>query len=158
VGDATYLLDLVAPEHGQTVDDDPGQRAAIVEDLVDDEGHDARGEDIVAHPRVPGQPHLLEVAERDVVLGDLLEGAPVRVLRHWRQNGGRVPEAHVRRMIRNWAPGRRATYILAGCSKRGGESGRGWRVSGRGEGREKRRRGGGLNCGLEVAGGSTPAP
>jgi hypothetical protein len=63
VGDATYLLDLVAPEHGQTVDDDPGQRAAIVEDLVDDEGHDARGEDIVAHPRVPGKPHLLEVVE-----------------------------------------------------------------------------------------------
>jgi hypothetical protein len=51
---------------------------------------------------------------------------------------------------------RRATYILAGCSTRGVESGRGWRESGRGEGKGKRRRGGGLNCGLEVAGGSAP--
>jgi hypothetical protein len=114
-GDTTYRLDLVTPEHGQAVDDDPGQCAPKVKGLVNDKGHDACGEDIVAHPRVPGQPHLLKVVERDVVLGDLLEGAPVRVLRHWRQNGGRVPVAHVRK----WLGGvgeHCGTYISPLCS------------------------------------------
>lgn len=94
-GVKTYLLDLVLPEVGNAVDDDPRQRSAKVERLVDDKRHDAGGQNIVAHPCVPCEPHLLKVVERDVVLGDLLEGAPVRVLRHWRQDRGCVPVAAV---------------------------------------------------------------
>jgi hypothetical protein len=86
----TYVLELVSVEERYAVDDDPGKRASKVEELVDDKGHDSCRQDIVAHPCVPGHPHLLEVVELHVVLGDLLKGAPVRVLRHWRQEGGCV--------------------------------------------------------------------
>jgi hypothetical protein len=58
---------------------------------VNHEGHDAGGQNIVAHPCVPGHPHLLKVVELHIVLGDLLKGAPVGILRHWRQDGGGVP-------------------------------------------------------------------
>lgn len=90
---ATYRLDLVAPEPGNHIDYDPRQRASKVDDLVHDEGHDARGENIVLHVGVPSQPHALGVVERDIVLGDLFKRAPVRVLRHRRQNRSRVPDA-----------------------------------------------------------------
>lgn len=89
----TYVLKLVSVEEGDAVDDDPGNRASEVQSLVDDKGHDSCRKDVVAHPCVPGHPHLLEEVELDVVLGDLLEGAPVRVLRHWRQKRGSVPGA-----------------------------------------------------------------
>ena len=88
----SHLLDLVFPEHGQHVDYYPGQRATKVDGLVHDEGHDACSEDIVLHVGVPGHPHALGVVERDMVLGDFFEGAPVGVLCHRRQEaGGGVP-------------------------------------------------------------------
>lgn len=84
---------------------------------MDDKRHDTRGQDVVAHPCVPGEPHLLEVAELDIVLGDLLKGAPVRVLRHWRQDRGRVPGIVVRlRFIR--LRGLSGAYMLPACSDR----------------------------------------
>lgn len=46
----TYLLNLVPSEVGNAVDDDPGQRTAEVEGLVDDKRHDACRQHIVAHP------------------------------------------------------------------------------------------------------------
>jgi hypothetical protein len=105
-------LDLEAVEVGYAVDDNPGKRASEVEEFVNSEGHDARRQDVVAHPRVPGHPHLLEVVELDIVLGDLLKGAPVRVLRHWRQDGGCVvPGMGKHLMGVRTAP---ATYILQG--------------------------------------------
>lgn len=79
-------MNLVFPEVWNAVDDDPGQSAAEVERLVHDEGHDAGGQDIVAHPGVPCKPQLLGIVELDIVLGDLLKGAPVGILRHWRQD------------------------------------------------------------------------
>jgi hypothetical protein len=71
------LLDLVAIEVGDAVDDDPGQRAAKVDGFVHDKGHDARGEHVVLHEGVPGGPHLLEVVELGIGGGDLVEGGPV---------------------------------------------------------------------------------
>lgn len=85
-----YLLELVAVEKGYAVDDDPGERASKVDGLVHDKGHDARREDIVAHPCVPRHPHPLEVVELHIVFGDLLKRTPVGVLRHWRQDRGCV--------------------------------------------------------------------
>lgn len=64
----TYVLNLVFPEVGDLVDDDPGQTAAEVDDLVHDEAHDTGGEHIVADVCVPRSPHALEVVEVDVVL------------------------------------------------------------------------------------------
>jgi hypothetical protein len=84
------MLELVSVEVRYAVDDDPGKRAAEVKRLVDNKRHDSRCQDIVTHPRVPGHPHLLEVVELHIVLGDLLKRAPVRVLRHWRQERGCV--------------------------------------------------------------------
>ena len=84
----TYLLNLVSIEVRNAVDYDPRQRTPKVHGLVHYKGHDARGQDIVAHPSVPCQPHLLEVVELNVVLGYLLKGCPIRILRHWRQDGG----------------------------------------------------------------------
>lgn len=83
-------MELVSVEVRYAVDDDPGKRASEVKRLVDNKGHDSRRQDIVAHPCVPGHPHPLEVVELHIVLGDLLKGAPVGVLRHWRQDGGCV--------------------------------------------------------------------
>lgn len=83
-------MDLVAVEERYAVDDDPGKRASEVEGLVHDKGHDSCRQDVVAHPCVPGHPHLLEVVELYIVRGDVLKGTPVGVLRHWRQDGGCV--------------------------------------------------------------------
>lgn len=85
---ATYVLNLVLVEVGYPVDDDPGQTAAEVDDLVHEEAHDAGGEDIVADVGVPRSPHTLEVVEVDIVLGDLVELVPVGV--------GRVRQHDVR--------------------------------------------------------------
>jgi len=63
-----YLLNLVLVEIGNTVNDDPGQRSAKVHGLVHDERHDSGSQDVVAHPSVPSEPHLLKVVELDVVL------------------------------------------------------------------------------------------
>lgn len=111
----TYLLHLVLSEVWNTVDDDPGQRTAKVKDLVDEERHDTRGQDVVTHPCVPGQPHLLKVVELDIVLGDLLEGAPVGVLRHGRQNRGCVPVASVN--TRRSGCLLVGTYMVATCEQ-----------------------------------------
>ena len=55
-GRETYGLDLVPVEPWYHTDDDPGQGAAKVDDLVHGERHDAGGEDIVLHERVPRRP------------------------------------------------------------------------------------------------------
>lgn len=64
----THVLNFVLVEVWYLVDDDPGQSAAEVDDLVHDEAHDARGEDIIANVRVPSHPHALEEVEVDIVL------------------------------------------------------------------------------------------
>ena len=46
---------------------------------MQDERHDAGGEDIVAHPGVPRNPHALENVEVNIVAGDFLEGVPISV-------------------------------------------------------------------------------
>lgn len=61
--DAAYLLDLILPEPRDHVDDNPRQRAAKVDSLVYDKGHDTRGENIVVHVRVPSRPKTLGVVE-----------------------------------------------------------------------------------------------
>lgn len=51
---STYRLDLVLVEVGNEVEKDPRNAAAEVDYLVHDEAHDARREDIVLHPDIPG--------------------------------------------------------------------------------------------------------
>jgi hypothetical protein len=75
------MLDLVLSEIRNAIDDDPRQAPSEVHGLVHNEAHDARGEHVVLHVRVPGEPHLFQEIERDIVLGDFFELTPVRVLR-----------------------------------------------------------------------------
>jgi hypothetical protein len=58
-----YLLYLPLPEVGYQVYDDPRQTAAKVDCFVHDKTHDAGGEDVVLHVRVPREPQLLKVVE-----------------------------------------------------------------------------------------------
>ena len=53
----TYVLDLVLVEVGDHVDDDPGQGAPEVDQLMQDERHDAGSQDVVLHVGVPRSPH-----------------------------------------------------------------------------------------------------
>jgi hypothetical protein len=53
-----------------------------------DKGHDAGGEHIILHVRVPRCPHLFRIVELHVVLGDLLELGPVRVGRGRKEASG----------------------------------------------------------------------
>lgn len=110
---ASYLLNLISVEERDAVDNDPRQRAAKVDDLVHDKGHDARCKDIVLHVRVPSleasqtrrrvregreetySPEALKDAQRNpIVLVDLVELVPVGVGRVVRDRGG-VPAQDV---------------------------------------------------------------
>ena len=55
LGDGGHLLalDLVLVEVGDAVDNDPGETSAEVNNLMHDEAHDSRGDDIVLHIGVP---------------------------------------------------------------------------------------------------------
>lgn len=64
------------------VDYDPGQRAAEVDDLVHQKGHDARSEDVILHVRIPRSPEALKNIKVDIVFRYLVELAPVSVLGH----------------------------------------------------------------------------
>ena len=70
---SAYCLDLVLLEVWDLVHDHEGQSAAEVDQLVHNEGHDARGKHIILHVGVPRGPCLLEHIEVDVVLSDLVE-------------------------------------------------------------------------------------
>ena len=85
------VLDLVAPKEFHAVHDEPGQRAAKVDQLVQHKGQEPRGQDVVLHVRVPGRPGPLEDVEMHVVLGDFFELAPVRVRLGKVEEGGGVP-------------------------------------------------------------------
>lgn len=50
---STYSLNLVFVEVGHAVDDNPGERAAKVDNFVHHEGHDSCREDVVLHVCVP---------------------------------------------------------------------------------------------------------
>lgn len=52
-GFATDILELVFVEVRDAVDNDPGEGPSEVDDLVHDESHDASGEDVVLHPKIP---------------------------------------------------------------------------------------------------------
>lgn len=75
----TYVLNLVLVEVGNTVDNDPGKRAAEVDEFVHHEGHDTSGEHVVANVRIPGHPQFLKVVEVNIVLRNLVELVPVCV-------------------------------------------------------------------------------
>lgn len=47
------LLDLVLVEIGDVSDNDPGETATEINDLVHDEAHDSGGQDIILHVEVP---------------------------------------------------------------------------------------------------------
>lgn len=79
--DGAYLLNLPSTKIGDRVDYDPRQTATKVNNLVHDEGHDARGEDVVLHPQVPGCPKALEGVELDIVPVDVVEDAEVALVR-----------------------------------------------------------------------------
>ena len=56
-----------------------------------EEGHDSRREDIILHVGVPRSPHSLEDIEVDIVLGYLVELAPVSFGRRIEKGGRRIP-------------------------------------------------------------------
>lgn len=96
---ATYTLNLVSVEETQAIDEDPRKRAAEVEQLVDDEGHDAGGQDIILHPRIPCDPQSLCHAQVGIRFGDILILAPIgaggqhgRIPRRKRVNMRQIPQ------------------------------------------------------------------
>ena len=82
-----YVLNLVLSEKTESVDDNPWERSAEIHDFVHHERHDTGCEDIVLHKSVPGFPQSLKNIEVDIVLGDFLEVAPVRLRRRRKQGG-----------------------------------------------------------------------
>ena len=99
---ATYTLNLVSLEETQAIDEDPRKRAAEVEQLVDDEGHDAGGQDIILHPRIPCDPQSLCHAQVGIGFGDILILAPIgaggqhgRIPRRKRVNMRQIPQKSI---------------------------------------------------------------
>lgn len=84
---ATYTLNLVSIKETQAINEDPRKRAAEVEQLVDGEGHDAGGQDIILYPRIPCDPQSLCHAEVSIRFGDILILAPIGAGGHH----GRIP-------------------------------------------------------------------
>ena len=74
------MLNLVLPKRGNLINNNPRQTPSKIHSFVHHKGHDARSEHIVLHVNVPRGPHLLEVVERDIVLGDFFELGPVCIL------------------------------------------------------------------------------
>lgn len=89
-------LDLEAVEVGNQVAEHVGNATAKVDELVEDEAHNAGGEGVVLHPEIPGLfgglvyvharrsrenatygPGLLQPVELDIVLGDLIESIEI---------------------------------------------------------------------------------
>jgi hypothetical protein len=94
-------LNLVSVEETQAIDEHPRKRAAEVEQLVDSEGHDASGQDIVLHPRIPCDPQSLCHAQVGIGFGDILILAPIgagargqhgRIPRNKRVNMRQIPQ------------------------------------------------------------------
>lgn len=83
----SYVLNLVLFEETKSVDKNPRESSAEVHDFVHHERHNASCEDIVLHKGIPGDPQSLKDIEVNIVFGDLLEMAPVR-LRGRRKQGG----------------------------------------------------------------------
>lgn len=75
---ATYTLNLVSIEETHTIDNDPWKRAAEIDHLVDGEGHDSGGQNIILHPRIPCNPQSLCHTEiMGIIFGDILILAPI---------------------------------------------------------------------------------
>ena len=85
------ILDLVFIKEAESINDDPGKRAAEVNDLVHYKRHDPGGEDIVLHISVPCCPHALKNIKVHVVLGDLVELGPISVWARCKERTGHVP-------------------------------------------------------------------
>lgn len=87
----SYILDLVLVEVRYLVDEKPRQGTAKVYDFVHDEGHDSSGEYIVLHKGIPGRPETLKDVEMDIVLGNLVELAPIGIRCDVEKRRGGVP-------------------------------------------------------------------
>lgn len=55
----TYILNLVLVEVWDSINDHPRERASEIDDLVHNEGHDPRCQNIVLHESIPCGPKLL---------------------------------------------------------------------------------------------------
>jgi hypothetical protein len=77
LGVATYTLNLISIKETQAINEDPRKRAAEVEQLVDGEGHDAGGQDIILYPRIPCDPQSLCHAQVGIGFGDILILGPI---------------------------------------------------------------------------------
>lgn len=69
----TYSLNLVSSKVRDLVHEDEWQGAAKIDDFMQDERHDAGGENIVLHVCVPCRPSPLENVEVDVILRNVVE-------------------------------------------------------------------------------------
>ena len=56
-------MNLVFVELWHAVDNDPGEGASEVDELMHGEGHDSSSEDIVLHVGIPGSPETLKDVE-----------------------------------------------------------------------------------------------
>jgi hypothetical protein len=99
---ATYTLNLVSIKEPQAINEDPRKRAAEVEQLVDGEGHDAGGQYIILHPRIPCDPQSLCHAQVGIGFGDILILAPIgaggkhgRIPRRKRVNIRQIPQRSI---------------------------------------------------------------
>lgn len=99
---ATYTLNLVSLEETQAINEDPRKTAAEVEQFVDSEGHDAGGQDIILHPRIPCDPQSLCHAQVGIGFGDILILTPIgaggqhgRIPRRKRVNMRQIPQKSI---------------------------------------------------------------
>lgn len=99
------VLNLVAFENTEGVDEDPRQGSTEVDQFVHRKGHDTRGENIVLHPGIPSHPELLGNIEVGVELGDFLILAPVGVGQH------RGVPVHTQRSVGNARKSRRGARV-----------------------------------------------
>lgn len=99
----THILNLVLVEGRNAVDNNVGEAAAKVDNLVHHEGHDTGGEGVILHVQIPSGPEALEDIELDIDLGDLFEDGEVvgRCRRVEPGGDGRV-EGGERRAPRDW--------------------------------------------------------
>lgn len=63
----TYILNLELIESRYRIDDYPRQTSPKVHQLMHEEAHDSRGEDVVANERIPRRPQALKIVKLDII-------------------------------------------------------------------------------------------
>lgn len=75
----THVLDLIILQETKAVYKNPRQRATKINNLMHQERHDTRSENIVLHPGIPRRPHPFHDVQIGMMLRNLGELAPISV-------------------------------------------------------------------------------